>query len=90
MCFMLRIPCVSVRDLWFVSEQRKIIHIWICIYIRTSVLLCMYMDRESGSNSEVDPIVTSGPGRGPSVPDAVRPGRGPSVPDAAHFLHRNQ
>ena len=57
MCFMLRIPCVSVRDLWFVSEQRKIIHIWTRIYIRSSVLLCMYMDRESGSNSEVDPIV---------------------------------
>ena len=27
------------------------------MYIYSSVLLCMYMHRESGSNSEVDPIV---------------------------------
>ena len=27
------------------------------VYIYTSVLLCIYMHRESGSDSEVDPIV---------------------------------
>ena len=37
------------------------IYICICIYIYiymyTSVLLCMYMHRESGTNYAVDPIV---------------------------------
>ena len=29
----------------------------ICIYIYTSVLLCIYMHRESGSETEVVPVV---------------------------------
>ena len=32
-------------------------YIYIYIYIYTSVLLCIYMHRESGTNCVVDPIV---------------------------------
>ena len=50
----IRLPCVqSLRYIIFPT----CVHTHVNKYIMTSVLLCINMHRESGSDSEVDPIV---------------------------------